>query len=314
MKTNTIKLIAHNKHRSWAASITDEATRKIVEDHSILTGGAITSMLLNEPVNDYDFYLDSQEAVTAVASYYAGKFIEANPDYKGRIEVESTSERVRLKITTRSGNRDAGGNVKVAEQQSFNPDIEDAHAKILSEEDQLDAGEQKREADKDKPKEKPTYRPLFITENAITLSDGVQIVLRFFGDAEAIHKNYDFVHCTNYWTSKDNKVTLRPEALESIITRELKYVGSRYPVCSLIRLRKFIKRGWSVTAGQILKIIFQCQNFNLRDVSVLRDQLTGVDTAYFAMFLEALEKGQEKRDGKELDTDYLCALVDKILR
>src|SRR3546814_1364029 len=49
----------------------------------------------------------------------------------------------------------------------------------------------------------PTYRPVFMSTNAITLSDKIQIVLRFYGEADAIHENYDFVHCTNYWTSKD---------------------------------------------------------------------------------------------------------------
>src|SRR3546814_2013322 len=50
----------------------------------------------------------------------------------------------------------------------------------------------------------PTYRPVFVSTNAITLSDKIQIVLRFYGEADAIHENYDFVHCTNYWTSKEN--------------------------------------------------------------------------------------------------------------
>src|SRR3546814_939057 len=55
----------------------------------------------------------------------------------------------------------------------------------------------------------PTYRPVFMSTNAITLSDKIQIVLRFYGEADAIHENYDFVHCTNYWTSKDANLTLR---------------------------------------------------------------------------------------------------------
>src|SRR3546814_8968134 len=39
----------------------------------------------------------------------------------------------------------------------------------------------------------PTYRPVFMLTNAITLSDKIQIVLRFYGEADAIHENYDFV-------------------------------------------------------------------------------------------------------------------------
>src|SRR3546814_5103821 len=84
----------------------------------------------------------------------------------------------------------------------------------------------------------PTYRPVFMSTNAITLSDKIQIVLRFYGEADAIHENYDFVHCTNYWTSKDANLTPRQPALESLLCKEIRYVGSKYSVCSVIRLRK----------------------------------------------------------------------------
>ncbi len=321
MKINTIKLVCSNKHRHWVESITDEAVRKLVQKNAILTGGAIVSMLMGEAVNDFDFYLRDQESVASVAAYYAIKFVESHPDYAGRILVEQSKNRVRLKITSAGGSRKGEGNVgeeirkdeervEAAPSDQFDPNMEDGHAEGLSDDERSDPSSESNEKEKD---EKQSYVPLFITENAITLSGGVQIVLRFFGEPEEIHKNYDFVHCTNYWTSNDNKLTLRAEALESIITKELRYVGSKYPLCSMIRIRKFIRRGFTISAGQILKIIFQCHALDLRDVAVLRDQLTGVDTAYFMQFLEAIDKAT-KTHGNQLDTEYLVALVEKILR
>src|SRR3546814_11138454 len=96
-----------------------------------------------------------------------------------------------------------------------------------------------------------------MSTNAITLSDKIQIVLRFYGEADAIHENYDFVHCTNYWTRKDANLTLRQPALESLLFTELRYVGSKYPVCSVIRLREFISGGGGVNAVKILKMMLQ---------------------------------------------------------
>src|SRR3546814_4892538 len=55
----------------------------------------------------------------------------------------------------------------------------------------------------------PTYRPVFMSTNAITLSDKIQIVLSFYGEADAIHENYDFVHCTNYWRSEEHTSELQ---------------------------------------------------------------------------------------------------------
>src|SRR3546814_2766082 len=46
-------------------------------------------------------------------------------------------------------------------------------------------------------------------------------------------------------------------ALDGLLRKELRYVGSKLPVCSLIRLRKFIRRGWVGNAGQILKMTMQ---------------------------------------------------------
>ncbi len=85
------------------------------------------------------------------------------------------------------------------------------------------------------------YTPVFFSPNAISLSDKVQIVLRFHGDNVAIHKTFDFIHATNYFTFKDGLVTNK-EALESILTKQLKYQGSLYPVTSIIRIKKFLKR------------------------------------------------------------------------
>ena len=41
--------------------------------------------------------------------------------------------------------------------------------------------------------DKPKYRPVFLSQNAITLSDRMQIVIRFHGLPNQIHDNYDFV-------------------------------------------------------------------------------------------------------------------------
>lgn len=75
-------------------------------------------------------------------------------------------------------------------------------------------------------------------------------MVRFHGDPAEIHENYDFVHCTNYWTSWERRVTLNQQALECIMTKELRYIGSKYPVASVFRVRKFIERGWTIGAGQ----------------------------------------------------------------
>lgn len=291
MKTKTIKKAIIGKMNKWWASIEDEAVRKIATENTIVTGGCIASMLLREDVNDFDVYLRTKEAVVALANYYVAKFSKQIGRTFG-IDVQED----RVRITTPNKYRgDTAGVVPKDESQIEDPgSIEDAH-------------EDTKEAAKG-AEETPIFTTVFLSTNAISLRGKVQIVLRFYGEPEEIHKNYDFIHCTNYWTSWDKNLVLNQPALESILTKELRYVGSKYPVCSLFRLRKFIQRQWTVNAGQILKIAMQVSALDLTVIKVLEDQLTGVDVAFF---IDLVDKIKEK-DPEKVNSAYLVEIVDQL--
>ena len=149
-----------------------------------------------------------------------------------------------------------------------------------------------------------------ITGNAITLTDDIQIVTRFYGEVEEIHKNYDFIHCTCCWTSWDDELILPYKALECIINKELYYVGSKYPLCSIIRARKYIERGYHINAGQYLKMCLQLNEMDLLDVETLQDQLVGADSKYFNMLIKDVKLAKEK--GENIDNNYLIDLINKL--
>ena len=140
----------------------------------------------------------------------------------------------------------------------------------------------------------------------------MQLIIRFYGEPDAIHENYDFVHCTNYWTSWNRQVVLRPDALEAILTKELRYVGSKYPICSAIRTRKFLSRGWTINAGQFVKMAWQIHELDLTNIDVLKDQLVGVDSAYFNNLIYELQQKADETQQKVIDGSYLMTLIDKI--
>jgi hypothetical protein len=96
--------------------------------------------------------------------------------------------------------------------------------------------------------------------------------------------------------------------MEAMLSKELRYVGSKYPICSLVRVRKFVGRGWRINAGQILKMAMQISELDLTNIEVLEDQLTGVDTAYFVQLVDKLKE----KDPSKVDTAYLVELIDKI--
>lgn len=321
MKRKTINKILDNKFEEWCASIEDTNLRELVRKNTIITGGAIASMLLNEPVNDYDVYFRTWETNRALAEYYLARFSPKNrngiPCSISLVDADTNLDPVkgnRIKIVIKSaGIASEDGAQKEYQYFESRPEGEASHyvsevmrdaGEIEDTYDQVEQGVLQSQDDDGKP----AYRPVFMSSNAITLSQKIQIVIRFWGDPEELHENYDFVHCTNYWTSWDRKVELKPDAMEALLSKELRYVGSKYPLCSIMRLRKFIKRGWSVNAGQILKAIMQLNALDLLDPKVLEDQLTGVDSAYFAEVIQKLSE----RNPEKIETAYLIEIIDRM--
>ena len=312
MNRRTINKVFTKKHNDFVASIEDKNVRDLVNTHSIITGGAIASMLLNEKVNDYDYYFDNKETVVAVAEYYVKKFNELHKDNKylttttlNKPTVEVDGDRVKIVVPS------AG---IVSEKNSTDGY---SYFESLPDEagmDYVDAVTSGDDADSKHMDsiEKDAYRPIFMSSNAITLSNKVQLVIRFYGEADEIHKNYDFAHCCNYWTSKDRQLVLHPHALESLLSKHLQYQGSLYPVCSVIRTRKFLKQGWYINAGQYLKMCFQVSELDLSNIKVLEEQLTGVDSAYFHQVIQYCKKRQEEDKDFKVTTPYLVSIIDKI--
>ena len=317
MNTRIIKSILSKKHNDFVASIKDEKVRKLVDKNSIITGGCIVSMLLKEKVHDFDYYFTDFETTKAVASYYVDEFNRLHGNNtndmtaKPKMVIGNNS---RIKIIIKSAGI-VGENTKENQYQYFEnrpPEegqiyIDESLPNILDEADSLNGN--KLVDDK-----KGKYHPVFLTDNAITLSNKIQIVIRFYGSPEEIHSNYDFVHCTCYWTSRDRKLVLSPTALESMLTKQLYYAGSKYPICSFIRCRKFLKRGWHINAGQMLKICFQISQLDLTNLEVLEDQLTGVDTAYFIQLINYLKKKQSKDENFHLEMPYLVSIIDRLFQ
>ncbi|GGA45912.1 hypothetical protein [Pelagibacterium lentulum] len=311
MKAKTINKVIRAKVDEWLSSIEDEAVRDLAKKNTIVTGGCIASMLLREPVNDYDLYFTNKETALAVAEYYVARFKSKNASgIEVPISVDDRDGRIRIVVKS-AGIASEDGATTPYEYFEARPDAEASEyvGEVLGDAGDIEeALEETTDAALAVDDGKPKYRPVFLSTNAITLSHKVQIVLRFYGDADTIHENYDYVHCTNYWTSKDSELTLRQPALESLLARELRYVGSKYPICSVIRLRKFIKRNWTINAGQILKMMLQISELNLKDHAVLQDQLTGVDAAYFVQLVSKIKE----KDPEKVNSAYLVEIIDRM--
>lgn len=306
MKSKTINAIITKKVNQWLESIDDAYLQQVLRKNVIVTGGCIASMLLGEDVNDFDIYLRNHGAAKKVADYYVKKFIEKNPD-EAVEDLYVSDEGGRIKIVVRSTGK-VEEPVEAKYLDTATGDNTEYITKVLNNPSTIEDTHEDTEIAVQRNPAESQYRPVFLSSNAITLSNKVQIVLRFYGEPDEIHGNYDFAHCMNYWTSWNHELTLKPDALESLLSKELRYVGSLYPICSIVRLRKFISRGWRINAGQILKMAMQVGALDLTDLDILEDQLTGVDTSYFVQLI----KGLRDKDPDKVNSAYLVEILDRI--
>lgn len=93
-----------------------------------------------------------------------------------------------------------------------------------------------------------------ITDNAINLSDKIQVITKFTGTPYKVVENFDWKHIKSYYDCNTEKLFLTSDVYQLVCEKELVYTGSNYPLSSLMRLKKYIKKGWNVSNITILHI------------------------------------------------------------
>ena len=347
MLEKTMKQVLNKKINAWLETIKDDEVKKVIIENLIITGGCFTSMINNETPNDFDCYFRNKDSVLKIAQYYADQWNDKKDKEKGHqtnkinqvckvmvLDGANVSDEIkdyfnikddkkttgaviidncppeRVKMVFPSdgivGNPEEANGSEELGVESVNQLTENMEAEeVIEELDEI-------KADEIIKKEKDPYFPVFISTNAITLSNNIQIVIRFYGEPSEIHDTYDFAHTKAYYDYGKSELSIPANVYEYVINKTLFYTGSKYPVCSLFRLRKFISKGWTINAGQILKICMQISELDLNNIEVLEDQLIGVDSVYFMNLIHQFKKQKEKDPNFELTSNYIISIIDKI--
>lgn len=307
MKTRTIKNILHKKHKRWVESITDESVRTIAKEGTFITGGAVASLFDTGEINDLDIYFKDTYTAYVVTNYYINIWNKKKVTRQAEVFIDDGTP-----METNPTGLKVKVNVDGLEGKTYPVKLFIRSEGVAENMELVNEGKNNKEVNEaDKDDDNPKFIPRFITDNALSLTNDVQLILRFVGTPTEIHANFDYVHCTCWYYPKTRELGLPQDALVAILTKELTYIGSKFPLCSLFRMRKFIDRGFSINAGQILKMVFQLQALNLNDPDVMREQLIGVDTFYMQTFINAYNEYIED-NGKAPTGTYLVELIDKV--
>jgi hypothetical protein len=149
---------------------------------------------------------------------------------------------------------------------------------------------------------------LFKSDNAITYKiEGhiIQLIIKVIGKIYDIMDQFDYTICLAGYDISSDTFEFPQEFLLHNSQKKLVFTNNtKYPICSMFRLNKYINRGYKITGIEMIKIALAINNLNLENYIDLKEQLEGIDT----FMLQDLTK--EFLDKQDVEYNYQRFLDD----
>jgi hypothetical protein len=134
----------------------------------------------------------------------------------------------------------------------------------------------------------------------------------FYGDPAWMISIYDYEHCMGYYTASERRLVAPAAARRAITARSLRYrPGAPFPMLSLLRLPKFIARGYTVDLAQLFQLVVTVAGEGLGDRGRV-SQLLGLLCEKDRRFQPALAAAQALPSGP-VDQAAMAAIL-KVVR
>lgn len=118
-----------------------------------------------------------------------------------------------------------------------------------------------------------TSRSITFTHNGLNIQ---LIHFDYYNTAYDIFENYDFHINMGAYDFKLNQFVLHDDFLTSIAGRRLTFnTGTRYPIMSMLRISKYLDRGYNISKKEMFKVGLAIANLNIDSWDTLEDQLSG---------------------------------------
>lgn len=222
---------------------------EVDQDDFYITGGAIASLINCDNVNDYDIYCKDVNTAITLLSCINQKVFKNSLTFS-RQDVNETCGY----ITCRTDDE----KIIAVKEALIKENGADSAGSTLTQIFDYNSG-----------------AVITASYNAITFEfDGekYQLIMKIAGDIGFIHDHFDFVHCTN-WYSNDVGLQLNEKAFMASFIQKLKYIGGMNPISTIMRLPKFINKGWSIDKSEFLKIAWDINGLYLNNPNVMNDIL-----------------------------------------
>lgn len=110
-----------------------------------------------------------------------------------------------------------------------------------------------------------------------------------------VFDNFDFTVCMGMYGIKQDRFWFHEDFMHHLAAKRLVYnPKSEFPIASLFRLRKYIERGYRVSAMEIVKMALKVHSLPLYNFDALANQLRGIDISYLASVIQELKQRSEE--------------------
>ena len=124
-----------------------------------------------------------------------------------------------------------------------------------------------------------SYLLRYVSKNAFSFKNGIQLIFRFIGEPEEVFTTFDYEHCkVAYKLSAVDSGVIQflGQSSEAIATRSLIYTGRSRFVCSaLSRMIKFSSRGWKLSPQVLLNLLASCLKIDWSSLKAVEEELLG---------------------------------------
>ena len=102
------------------------------------------------------------------------------------------------------------------------------------------------------------------------------IIMKYFNNLGEVMNLFDYECCKAGFDFSNDSFEYSLDFWESLQTKNLTYTGSLYPIGALMRLNKYISRGYTADYVSVLKLYRDLRNVDTTDPSVLEQQIGGM--------------------------------------
>jgi len=137
----------------------------------------------------------------------------------------------------------------------------------------------------------------------------VQLIKRIYGQPCVVIGRFDYTICMAAYLPMSHRIVLEEDFLYHLSGKELHYHIGEYPLASLWRAKKYLKKGFNFPAVEIIKLALTINSLNIKDYKGLKEQLEGIDT----LFLMDLTNALLKKGDEEFELGKAIGFIENIL-